>query len=309
MAEFPALPVWTDAYLADTTHLGDAEHGRYFLILMHLWRTPGQRFPNDMAWLARKFGRSAQAFENEVFPIMREFMKCDGNWWRQKRLTAEWEYVQKSSAAQRDRANKRWHKDKLPSPTDAAPHQSGNAPTPTPTPTIDSLPSLRSDKESHVQPKRVGRVSNGFSVSELVEFELWYAEYPRHEARGAAEKSFRTARKQVALDQLIEGARRYGRSTESAERKFIKLPATWLNAKCWADGEASSSNGHSKTNGHVMDVTKRIRDEPWEQRVAGFRRSGLWRNEWGFPPGESGCRVPDELLLPQELSAKGARAS
>src|SRR6266498_2784415 len=59
MAEFPALPLWTDAYIADTTHLSDAEHGRYLLMLMHLWRTPNKKFPNDDAWLARKFGRTA----------------------------------------------------------------------------------------------------------------------------------------------------------------------------------------------------------------------------------------------------------
>src|SRR4051812_21801143 len=58
MAEFPALPLWTDAYLADCGHLSDAEHGRYFLLLMAMWRAPECRLPNDNDWLARRFRRS-----------------------------------------------------------------------------------------------------------------------------------------------------------------------------------------------------------------------------------------------------------
>ena len=53
VAEFPALPLWTDAYLADTTHLTYAESGMYLAILMHMWRCPGCRIPNDQEWLAR----------------------------------------------------------------------------------------------------------------------------------------------------------------------------------------------------------------------------------------------------------------
>lgn len=44
MAEFPALPLWTDAYLADTAHLSYEEHGLYFHILMTMWRRRAVKF-------------------------------------------------------------------------------------------------------------------------------------------------------------------------------------------------------------------------------------------------------------------------
>ena len=53
MAEFPALPLWTDAYLADTTHLSTIEHGAYLLLLMTAWRTKECCLPDDDKLLSR----------------------------------------------------------------------------------------------------------------------------------------------------------------------------------------------------------------------------------------------------------------
>ena len=52
VAEFPAFPLWTDAYLADTTELTTQEHGAYFLLLIAMWRAGGY-VPDDDAKLAR----------------------------------------------------------------------------------------------------------------------------------------------------------------------------------------------------------------------------------------------------------------
>jgi hypothetical protein len=67
------------------------------------------------------------------------------------------------------------------------------------------------------------------------EFLDWYLEYPRKESKGVAEKAYAKARKIATAEDLIQGAIRY-REDPNREPSFTKLPATWLNAKCWEDG-------------------------------------------------------------------------
>ncbi len=127
MAEFPAMPVFTDAYLADCSHLTDAEHGRYFLLMMELWRAPNSRIPNDDAWLARKFNRSPARVKKELRPIIEEFCKNSGNWITQKRVKKEKTFLRNRQKQQSERAKSRWNKDKDTCENDADPHQSGIA--------------------------------------------------------------------------------------------------------------------------------------------------------------------------------------
>jgi uncharacterized protein YdaU (DUF1376 family) len=44
--------------------------------------------------------------------------------------------------------------------------------------------------------------------------------------------------------------------------------------------------------------------EPWSQRMAGYRKNGFWRDEWGFRPNQPGNNVPDEFLTPEERAIK-----
>jgi uncharacterized protein YdaU (DUF1376 family) len=136
MASFPALPLWTDAYLADTRHLSTVEHGAYLLLLIEAWRRPSCSLPDDDALLARLTGLSAEAWA-EAKPVVMAFWKRDGRsaTWRQKRLSAERGYVADRAQLQRDRIAKRWNKTKK---EDTAVLPDGyriDTPTPTPTPT------------------------------------------------------------------------------------------------------------------------------------------------------------------------------
>lgn len=120
MAEFPALPLWTDAYLADTRALSVEEHGYYLLLLMTIWRSPGCRVPDDDQWLAKRFGLDPVALHKKLRPIIREFCQSDGGSITQKRLLKEWEYCVRLRQRQSAAAKKRWQKAATP-PADRKP--------------------------------------------------------------------------------------------------------------------------------------------------------------------------------------------
>lgn len=112
MSKYPSLPLFIDAYKADTAHLDDGEHGRYLLLLMLIWQSPECRIPNDISWLAHKLRRSKEDIERQIMPLVREFCQSTGNWITQKRLRKERSYVKKKSKLQSDRAKARWKKEK-----------------------------------------------------------------------------------------------------------------------------------------------------------------------------------------------------
>lgn len=112
MAEFPALPLFTDAFAADTDHLTDAEAGLYLRLLMAMWRAPECRLPNDDSWLSRKFRKTPQQVSEQVRPLIKEFCICNGNWISQKRLTKVWNWCRQKRQINSVSAKSRWNKEK-----------------------------------------------------------------------------------------------------------------------------------------------------------------------------------------------------
>lgn len=135
MADFPALPLWTDAYLADTRHLSQAEHGAYLLLLMEAWRRPRCCLPDDDVLLARLSGSPSVADWQAIKPVVMAFWNRDARAceWTQKRMLKERDFVEKSRRQKRDAARKRWKKTEKSDAVGCEPHMQ---PTPTPTPTI-----------------------------------------------------------------------------------------------------------------------------------------------------------------------------
>jgi uncharacterized protein YdaU (DUF1376 family) len=88
VAEFPALPLWTDAYLGDTTHLTTIEHGAYMLLLMTAWRTRDCVLPDDDRLLARYARLNSQQWKR-IRPIIEAFFTVADGVWKQGRLTDE----------------------------------------------------------------------------------------------------------------------------------------------------------------------------------------------------------------------------
>lgn len=113
MADFPCLPLWTDAYLADTQHLTTEEHGAYMLLLIQAWRTADCSLPDDDMLLARHAGLSAVKWR-AAKPIVMGFWTLDKrrNRWVQKRLKKERTKAVEKTKKAKDSAASRWNKTK-----------------------------------------------------------------------------------------------------------------------------------------------------------------------------------------------------
>lgn len=152
MAEFPAFPLWTDAYLADTGHLSTTEHGAYLLLLITMWRAGG-KLPNDDKKLARYAKCSASQWDR-LKPILMDFFTVDGDDILQGRLSDELDFVRRRSIKQSENARSKSRKTKETAKATAKPNVSQTeAPTPTPTPNSKKEPSA---------PKKGKRIPDDF---------------------------------------------------------------------------------------------------------------------------------------------------
>lgn len=102
MAEFPSLPLFTDAFIADTIHLDAQQTGAYMMLLMSAWRSPDCRLPDDDKKLAR-FARCTTRQWSKIKDEVMAFWTLNDGWWEQKRLLKERVHVTKV-AEQRSKA-------------------------------------------------------------------------------------------------------------------------------------------------------------------------------------------------------------
>lgn len=203
MAEFPSLPLWTDAYLADTRHLSTQEHGAYLLLLMEAWRRPTCSLPDDDTLLARLSGLSIDEWL-KIKSLVLDFWQYDGRRkeWRQLRLVKERDYVSSLTTKRKDAAASRWNKTKK---DDANAMQTTmqnlcktDAPTPTPTIVENNSNELSKKKEKNgtripddFLPDREWSMQQGLTNSELrFEFEKFKDYWKAKTGKDAVKKDW-----------------------------------------------------------------------------------------------------------------------
>ena len=167
MAEFPAIPLWTDAYLADTTHLTTIQHGAYLLLLMCAWRLPTCDLPDDDKLLAR-YTRLTNSQWKRIKPDLLPFFKVENGRLIQKKLQSELAFVRQKSkrlsdAGRKGGVSKSLKNNKTP-PSDATEmleQKSGDAVAPTPTPTPTTI-----KKEVYTKNKNGSKLSDDWILGE-----------------------------------------------------------------------------------------------------------------------------------------------
>lgn len=130
-----AIPLFADAYLADTTHLTTEEHGAYLLLLMAAWRQEDCALPNDDRKLARIAGMSRQKWA-AVRDTIIEFWTVEDGRIFQHRLRRERAWVAQKSEGSRKSARARWDNQPVENKQseDMRSQCDGNAPPPPPIP-------------------------------------------------------------------------------------------------------------------------------------------------------------------------------
>jgi|GEM_PF-3452217 len=104
MSQAPSMPMYWDAYLADTTHLTTEEHGAYLLLLAAMWRRNGS-VPDDDKDNARILGLTPAKWRKikaRLTATISGFSVVDGEI-TQEKLRKTWENTQEKIV--RNRAN------------------------------------------------------------------------------------------------------------------------------------------------------------------------------------------------------------
>tara|TARA_R110000772_G_scaffold180357_3_gene291632 strand:- start:24 stop:815 length:792 start_codon:yes stop_codon:yes gene_type:complete len=223
MSQAPFMPLATDAYLADTTHLTTEEHGAYLLILLATWRNNGEPLPNDDIRISRVIRCTVKRWKTKIRPTVIQFFDVSDGTLRQKRLEKAWidvaKNIQQKSQAGQASALKR----KEITPTAAQRPSNG-----------------KSTNHNHNQNSRKKVYSSDS------DFDLFWNLVPKKISKAAAKKAFMSAIKKIDLNTILEGITRYANETNGRESQFIKHPATWLNQECWSDEKGANGDGGSR---------------------------------------------------------------
>jgi uncharacterized protein YdaU (DUF1376 family) len=279
MAEFPALPLFTDAYLADTIHLTAAQHGAYILLLMAAWRLPDCALPNDDKFLAKIARMDKRTWEANKAVVLSFWTLGPDAKLRQGRLLDERKFAEqrRDRQSQAGQASALKRKERGSKTLTSGSNQN---PTPTPTPTpIKKGGSPLPPETAPPEPRGVGALrlvasENKAKASRWAEFRTAYPNREGGQGWPNAE------RKYVALvasgipeEVIISGARRYAehlKATGKIGTQYVKQASTWLNQKGWEDEYHNGTGRRQQSD--LMDTLDRHRREA--EARAGYRAPG-----------------------------------
>jgi uncharacterized protein YdaU (DUF1376 family) len=217
MAEYPALPLFTDAYMSDTRHLTPAQHGAYLLLLMTAWRMPDCKLPDDDRFLSRCASMDIRTWKQNREIVLSFWKRDEMQKWYQGRLLDERKYVdelkRKNSKAGKASALKRLNR----TSTSVQP-DSNETSTPTPTPTPIKPPTPKGDAGA-----------------------LWNIWQPYEMTKGSkkkAEEKYLRALTKTSHENLMAQAKAYCAQCARLRQKTQHV-ATWLHQHGWETEYAS----------------------------------------------------------------------
>lgn len=170
MAEFPALPLFTDAFIGDTTHLTAAQTGAYLMLLFIAWKMPDCALPNDDKKLARWARMDNRTWIVNKSIIMEFWKLGEDAKWRQARLVDERIYVEHkrtlNSQAGKSSALKRLNRGSTTVPTTVPTERQQPIPIPIPKKEEEETKSVSSSKKVTENLNRGTRLSDNWELEQ-----------------------------------------------------------------------------------------------------------------------------------------------
>lgn len=278
MSKLPMLPLFTDAFIADTGHLTAQETGAYILLLMVAWRSEGCSLPDDDVCLARWARVNRKTWER-IRPTVMAFWTLDGGRWSQKRLTKE--HLTASKKAEVARVN---------GERGGRPKSLENIGAPNPA----GLPNRTQRKATISISNNPPVVPQGGQTDRAELFEAFRSAYPRRDGgqdwQKARERFDRLVKSGEEPQAIIRAAAAYAASAgQNIGTRYIKMAASFLSGS-WKDYSAQS--GPIPVSG-PPDWPENLPDP---DRVKEAWLKGQWVGAWGARPGSPSCRVPREVV-------------
>ena len=279
MAEFPMLPLWTDAYIADTHYLTCQQHGAYFLLLMAAWRSGDCALPNDDVLLARYCHLDLKTWMKEKSVILRYWKLGEDGFLRQSRLSDEFDRskTQRKKAAMAGKVSALKRLARHSTPVDPMFQQNGNPlnhtlkkkeekkrtpPNPQtiePKSEVAAAPLRGSDLLGEVAPSKVVAAPPVLVNGSMQAFDDFWKIYPnKRGGRADAMIAFAAALKITTAEKICAAVRLYPFDPKDGFR-FNPHAHRWLKQQRWEVAEEARQQAA-------------LSHDPWRQ-AAGYDQS------------------------------------
>lgn len=268
------MTLYIGDYLADTSHLSAAEHGAYLLLIMHYWRTAAPL--SDQEETLQRITRMSRSEWRASRNTLRAFFKpavING-----ERVLTHTRIEKELQKADVRYANRKAASDAAIAARNAKRNVERNVeplvnqPQPQPQSSYEEENTNPSDLSS-ARGKPLARKPRK-ALEEPDGFAEFYTAYPKHVARRAAVKAYRAAIKRASPAVILAGAIRYATNSAGKEAEYVKHPATWLNADCWADEAAPLAvvGGANDAEAQRIQDAAAKRSEEWERQLDEARK-------------------------------------
>ncbi|MFC4172659.1 YdaU family protein [Microvirga sp. GCM10011540] len=277
MSQYPSLPLFTDAYIADTAHLTNEEHGAYLRLLMFAWRSPDCSLPDDDVKLARMLGLTPKKWAALKVTVMAFWSLKDGRW-LQSRLSRERQFVEEKIEKRRD-AGKLGGRPKSLNYQEAVKakgsQEESKPKAPTPTPILPSEERAGMRLPENMQARMLAELPPGVDWPIRISMDLRPI-FACLEAGADFEKHI--------LPTIHEEAR----LAHAGGRKLFKWENVTPQIMAAVEREKRPTDRKDQ-NGFT--------DEAWGQIIERWKRTGLWSyGKWSLPPDFPGCSIPAHVL-------------